>query len=51
MSWLKWAGPMERMEGEGGEELVKVGWTHGKNGRGRVDEESGEWRVEGEEED
>ena len=35
MSWLKWAGPMERMEGEGGDELVKVGWTHGKNGRGR----------------
>ena len=26
---------------EAGEELAKVGWTRGKNGRGTVDEESG----------
>ena len=26
---------------EAGEELVKVGWTRGKNGRGTVDKESG----------
>ena len=28
-------------QGEAGEELAKVGWTHGINGRGTVDEESG----------
>ena len=30
---------MEEFQEEAGEEPVKVGWTHGHNGRGTVDEE------------
>ena len=36
-----------RVSGEAGEELVKVGWTRGTNGRGIVDEDSGWARSEG----
>ena len=37
---------MEERREEAGEELAKVGWTCGKNGRGTVDEESGCARKE-----
>ena len=34
-------GRCEEFREEAGEQLVKVGWAHGKNGKGTIDEGSG----------